>query len=75
MEKNKLEEFNIDEKFVDVAGDPIEVDNLEYFIGRVQHYLRKNPEDLVVHFKKKKDSQGEYYAVTYIPVDCFNETC
>jgi hypothetical protein len=81
MNEKDLEQFLVDEGFTDVSGNPVKLtcskglSSFNACLGDVERYVRKLPEDLVVHFKKRKTTQGDYYATIYIPIDCFEREC
>jgi|TARA_B100002003_G_C14085957_1_gene522377 hypothetical protein len=82
MEEKQLEDFLREEGFTDVSGNPISLEkgsrglySFDACLRDVERYVRKLPDDLVVHFKNRETRNGDYYATIYIPVECFEKTC
>jgi hypothetical protein len=80
MDEKQLEDFLIEKGFTDVAGNPVNLKqqkgaySFDACLRDVERYVRKLPDDVIVHFNKRETQNGNYYATIYIPVDCFEKT-
>ena len=67
--KNKLEDFLLEEKFIDVCGTP----HLKYLQNDTEHYLKKNPKEIIIHIRNLR--KKEYFLVYYMSIDDFRKKC